>query len=95
MKAMVKINVIIGFLAVISAFLNLWVGINHGRGLYTQTDVMLASVQIVFAVFLIVTGFSRIKKIYSFGLLSRLHFPAAVLFYGYGLITMTMIFNRV
>lgn len=95
MKTITKINIYIGFLAVVSAVLNLWVGVNHGRGLYTQTDMMLAGVQIVFSAFLVVTGFSQIKKFYSFRLLSRLHFPAAVLFYGYGLITMVMIFNRV
>lgn len=78
---MIKINIVIGVFSVISAVLNLWIGLSYEHAHYTQTNAILACIQIFFAVFLIVTAFSRLKWFYSYELLSRLHFFAAILFY--------------
>lgn len=76
---MFKINIFIGFFAILSGLANLLVG--YGETNYSSLDAALAVTQIILALLVVVTGVSRAKWFFANEMVSKSHIPIAIVFY--------------
>ena len=76
---MVKFNIFIALLSFIAGIANMIVGLNSLD--YSNVDLLLAVTQAFLALFVVVTGFSKIGLFVRNNFLSMIHAYCAVVFY--------------
>lgn len=78
---MIKLNIFIALFSLVSGIANIAVG--QSSSSYSMQNLSLASVQVLLACVVLVTGLSKIKLFFNNDLLTSVHVYCSVVFYLY------------
>lgn len=92
---MVSFNVVFGCLAIISGLGNIYVGtLPDSNSFYTTSNFIAASIQIILASIMVITGLAKLNKLVNSDLLAKLHIYSAVVFYIFGFSSVFYMYNK-